>query len=75
MILIRFFQQNIQPKIRKWLRIDRQNPVLSVLMTPRHLCTASEVATMDYARTVLGLPISKCSAASGVRLQQNGCWS
>lgn len=29
------------------------------LLTPRHLCTASEVATMDYARNVLGLPVPK----------------
>jgi hypothetical protein len=29
------------------------------LLTPRHLCTVSEVATMDYARTVLGLPVPK----------------
>ena len=29
------------------------------LLTPRHLCTASEVATMDYARTVLKLPVPK----------------
>ena len=29
------------------------------LLTPRHLCTASELATMDYARNVLGLPVPK----------------
>ena len=29
------------------------------LLTPRHLCTESEVATMDYARNVLGLPVPK----------------
>ena len=29
------------------------------LLTPRHLCTASEVATMDFARTVLKLPVPK----------------
>ena len=29
------------------------------LLTPRHLSTASEVATMDYARNVLGLPVPK----------------
>jgi hypothetical protein len=34
------------------------------LLTPRHLCTASEVATMDYARTVLGLPVPKVFAWS-----------
>jgi len=28
-------------------------------VTPHHLCTASEVATMEYARTVLGLPVPK----------------
>lgn len=28
-------------------------------MKPKRLCTASEVATMDYARTVLGLPVPK----------------
>jgi hypothetical protein len=33
-------------------------------LTPRHLCTASEVATMDYARTVLGLPVPKVFAWS-----------
>lgn len=26
-------------------------------VSPRQLCTASEVATMDYARTILGLPV------------------
>lgn len=29
------------------------------LVKPKRLCTASEVATMDYARTVLGLPVPK----------------
>ncbi|KAF8122597.1 kinase-like domain-containing protein [Boletus edulis] len=29
------------------------------LVAPRRLCTASEVATMDYARTVLGLPVPR----------------
>lgn len=29
------------------------------LVTPHHLCTASEVATMEYARTILGLPVPK----------------
>ncbi|KAF8450959.1 hypothetical protein L210DRAFT_2422662 [Boletus edulis BED1] len=29
------------------------------LVAPRHLCTASEVATMDYARTILGLPVPR----------------
>ncbi|KAG8216322.1 hypothetical protein J3R82DRAFT_6392 [Butyriboletus roseoflavus] len=27
------------------------------LVAPRRLCTASEVATMDYARNILGLPV------------------
>ena len=34
------------------------------LLSPRHLCTASEVATMDYARTVLKLPVPKVFAWS-----------
>ena len=34
------------------------------LLSPRRLCTASEVATMDYACTVLGLPIPKVFAWS-----------
>ncbi|KAG6375038.1 kinase-like domain-containing protein [Boletus reticuloceps] len=29
------------------------------LVAPRRLCTASEVATMDYARTILGLPVPR----------------
>ena len=29
------------------------------LLIPRHLCTASEVATIDYERTLLGLPVPK----------------
>lgn len=28
-------------------------------VSPRRLCTASEVATMDYARTILGLPVPR----------------
>jgi hypothetical protein len=30
-----------------------------LLVTPHHLCTASEVATMEYACTILGLPVPK----------------
>ncbi|CAL1693832.1 unnamed protein product [Somion occarium] len=37
------------------------------LVSPPHLCTASEVATMDYVRNVMGLPVPKvfgwCSRA------------
>ncbi|KAG6374991.1 hypothetical protein JVT61DRAFT_3766 [Boletus reticuloceps] len=43
------------------------------LVAPRRLCTASEVATMDHARTILGLPVPRVLSwsvdadASGVR--------
>ncbi|KAG6379580.1 kinase-like domain-containing protein [Boletus reticuloceps] len=36
------------------------------LVAPRRLCTASEVATMDYARTVLGLPVPRILSWSAI---------
>jgi hypothetical protein len=41
------------------------------LLTPRHLCTASEVATMDYARALyLDYPFQKCSPGVLLRTQR-----
>ncbi|OJA19658.1 hypothetical protein AZE42_02813 [Rhizopogon vesiculosus] len=45
------------------LKFDNGSEVIAKipcpLVTPQHICTASEVATMEYARTILGLPIPK----------------
>ena len=56
----RLFQQNIQPKFDNGFELIAKIPY--PLLTPRRLCTASKVATIDYVRIILGLSFQKCSA-------------
>lgn len=45
------------------MKLDDESEVIAripcPMAGPAHLLTASEVATMDFARTVLGIPVPK----------------